>query len=691
MLRTAIIPLLLLLLAPAAASAQGAADTLAAMAPRPAIIWQVKNRFRLFEDADQGVAGKVDLVLADLAAGPIHGSYVDLVRQTRADPALGSSPFLYQHTRFDGNGPPPGPDQPSDYLRPRVQHIVATLAHAGPWDTTCTWSVDGGQGKMLACDKPFEFDLALDASFRAHGVVWVRTNAETGVDPVTIATDDRLVLGLGDSYAAGEGNPDQPANLALVKPGGWGVYFRAADWWRNTAIGLGANHVLDQTGSAQWWSNECHRSLFSPQLLAAWKLAAADPHRSVTFVSFACSGAATLDGFVTPQQNPPGEGRYLKGQTGPAKAHSQLEQAVTALCAGKVELRRLTYDPADFPVWQGIYHKTYGADATLKYPTCLDGRWRRQPDVIFMTLGGNDIGFGGLGAWALTPVDLLNANTINSFANKYLKGALVFVCPSAPFVFSDGDAQDDDGHYDRRCELGKYAGNEGARHLIDEELPGLLRLVADGLAQSGLSEHARVIHAVYPAPFNDETGKPCGTRTAEFPEDKDLRQVWSALDVLLVFNSLKPSVSLMKTQALEKVLPRLDAQIEKSAAEHHWLVATMPPDYARHGFCAGSGDRIADFGFPQIKRGFLGLYTGGWDPSFFKPTGAPSDWDAYKIRQPWLHSANDTLLTQMVGDKHGAISFESLSGMLHPTAEGETAIADQFFAALPSDLFGPVP
>ena len=41
----------------------------------------------------------------------------------------------------------------------------------------------------------------------------------------------------------------------------------------------------------------------------------------------------------------------------------------------------------------------------------------------------------------------------------------------------------------------------------------------------------------------------------------------------------------------------------------------------------------------------------------------------------WLRNANDSLLTEMVFNGDGEITGESLSGMMHPTAEGHSAMA----------------
>jgi hypothetical protein len=59
-------------------------------------------------------------------------------------------------------------------------------------------------------------------------------------------------------------------------------------------VGIGDNRFIEE--NARWHDQACHRSLYSHRLRAALQLAIADPHRAVTFLGFACSGAETTFG-----------------------------------------------------------------------------------------------------------------------------------------------------------------------------------------------------------------------------------------------------------------------------------------------------------------------------------------------------------------------------------------------------------
>ncbi|HYB99071.1 MAG TPA: Ig-like domain-containing protein [Candidatus Limnocylindrales bacterium] len=108
--------------------------------------------------------------------------------------------------------------------------------------------------------------------FPAQGNYWVELTVkeadgsiETYTQPVRVK--DYLIVVLGDSSASGEGAVDRPVYPELATP-----YEQNADW------------VDDR----------CHRSANAGGAQAARLLEDADPTSSVTFLSFACSGA-TLD------------------------------------------------------------------------------------------------------------------------------------------------------------------------------------------------------------------------------------------------------------------------------------------------------------------------------------------------------------------------------------------------------------
>ena len=659
------------------------------------IEWQVDNPYRLFGTSSGEVTDGSSALDAISQQSSVSSAYIKLEHYLRAD----SKPrdrAVYLHNHFMRDY---GVYEPT-YLKPSDEVIVAHLADPSLDDVTCVWSESDIPLATQACSKPIRITLAFDQNtFHAKGIVKVETS--NSVNPaarssytVSIDAPDLLVLGLGDSYASGEGNPDRPADLSQVKVPGR-VYARPTDWWRPFPATIQNGGVLPQRASADWWSNECHRSLFSPHALAAMRLAVASQHQSVTFLSFACSGASVLDGFVSPQESPPGEARAstLKGAILASK-YSQIDQAIFALCAyATTQTQSLDYDAAKYPVWDGIYTGLAHRTAPPTYQKC--SKWTRQPDLIFVTIGGNDVGFAGLGAWALVPYDLgiftplINNTIFAQEADSISWNHIGFMCPDQPFKYVD--PVDNTERTDPRCNGGGAGDKGGARHLIQDELPNLLKLADAGLRESHLADRAVIIQETYPGPFYDQRGLLCGSypNGLDFKQVHDLEEPWRALDVMTVFPPLSLRVDRIKAANLAVIIvPSLDHVLTQVSEADGWTVVQPPPDYSKHGFCAGEGGLNSDFGFPRPKISFLFLVSPSWDSSF----PAPAEWDPYRPeRKRWLRDANDSVLTEMVSDIHGAVTTESIVGMLHPSAAGEAAVADGLFAAIPKRLFVAAP
>ena len=195
----------------------------------------------------------------------------------------------------------------------------------------CNWYLDGlalsGKGNCQS----FQFDTAISAG----QIVRVETNDDRA-GTITVKPTDILVVGMGDSYASGEGVPDVPA-VTGVSP-------------------------------ALWFDEKCHLSLLSAQSLTAARLAANNKHRSVTFVSRACSGARIIDVVDLPQTDPP---------------HKRLGR-VASLCYG------------------GSHNTDCASSESRILPAQLTAikndlkhadKGEREPDLVLLSISGNDFGF----------------------------------------------------------------------------------------------------------------------------------------------------------------------------------------------------------------------------------------------------------------------------------------------------------
>lgn len=163
----------------------------------------------------------------------------------------------------------------------------------------------------------------------------------------SVVVSDILIVSVGDSYAAGEGNPEVPGD-----PPQW-----ADD---------GSTQVTQQEIDHDF----AHRSGLAGPTQAALAIERADPHTSVTFVFLAVSGASIDQGVV-------GEGEQKVGGDGTTGAlRPQIDELIELMGCGP-------------------------EDST----SC-----RRTVDALLVSTGGNDIGFSfTLGSLiALDPVLVVN-------------------------------------------------------------------------------------------------------------------------------------------------------------------------------------------------------------------------------------------------------------------------------------------
>jgi hypothetical protein len=254
-----------------------------------------------------------------------------------------------------------------NYLSPADHPIMARLSGPVPADATCNWSFDDGtippQQLSQPCGQPVRVRLRYGKpTIAAVGI----TRADGSVDNATLEIEvrDLLIAGLGDSVAAGEGNPD--VAIALADEGFCFRRFLASgEYFRPSRLDFTGNKTCDDTPGpadattmanwarhgAHWMSAACHRSLYSYQLRAALAIAIENPHVAVTFVPLACTGATIDDGLLGSQR--------------------ARECPLTGSCAGSVA-------------------------AQIAQLQAALARAKRKLDLMLLTVGANDIRFSGL-------------------------------------------------------------------------------------------------------------------------------------------------------------------------------------------------------------------------------------------------------------------------------------------------------
>jgi hypothetical protein len=333
------------------------------------IEWEVTNRFRLFrseEDFKRHVAAhRGDGVLAAERrlekASDGRGWARDMLDRLCVD----QSGRLLETCQRDGVR--------ESYLAPEDHRIAAVIAGPLPANTGCTWRFNDRQDRPQETTLPCDEEVRLRVRYGRPTLATVDIALTDGTAQqikTEIGVRDFLIAGLGDSIAAGEGNPDRPIALdeggfcfRRFLGGAFSEYFRPgrAGFRGNKACDPapdpGGNSLADWAKlNARWLSSICHRSLYGYQMRAALALAIENPHIAVTFLPLACSGATIASGFLGSQ---------------PVR-----ECPTTGSCPGTA--------PAQI--------------ARLREVMALAQRQRadRQLDLVLLTIGANDIWFSSL-------------------------------------------------------------------------------------------------------------------------------------------------------------------------------------------------------------------------------------------------------------------------------------------------------
>jgi hypothetical protein len=333
------------------------------------IEWEVTNRFRLFRN-------EADFRRHVLAA---RAGSVLAAEQTlaRGSDGRGWAKDLLGHLCLDAAGAVTETCQrdgvKENYLVPQDHRVAVRLAGTVPGNATCTWTFDDGTPPPQQATLPCTEEVRLRVRYGVPLIAAVGvTRADGSVDgaSVEVRVRDLLIAGLGDSVAAGEGNPDRPIELAdegfcfrRFFGSGLSEYFRPsrAGFQGNKACpdaaAVNASEVAEWSRQgAQWLSPACHRSLYGYQIRTALALAVENPHIAVTFIPLACTGATIESGLLSSQ--------------------GASDCPASGSCAGTV--------PSQIGQLSSLVEKSRRQRAD------------RNLDLILLTIGANDIKFSGL-------------------------------------------------------------------------------------------------------------------------------------------------------------------------------------------------------------------------------------------------------------------------------------------------------
>jgi hypothetical protein len=594
-----------------------------------AIEWEVANRFRLF-------AEQIDFDAHVRALRAVRSKTVLEIEQKLADESprgIGWAAGVHRLC-FDGwTGRVPAKCRrdgvEEDYLNPKDLRVKLTAKLPADFgNAKCRWTIGGETGKTVPdrdCQITVNDQRVPTNQAIAVSVVAQNESGASIQGSVTVEARDVLIVGLGDSTASGEGNPTRPVALNDN-----GFCFRRVllrDRDRFFLPGRAkANVIADcplpgetrdqrdewEAANAEWLFAPCHLSLYSYQSRAAIALAAENPSLSVTYYPMGCTGATIREGMLGKQRAR--ERPRRGGQTFPRDVSGQIEQLSSYL-----RVSGTNPNPA------------------------------RHPDLIFLTVGGNDLKFSGLVA------DLLIAEDPERGILRRQK------------LIS--------GPADSRQMFGPLAEDFKALRR------SLLRLTGSSLE--------RVIFVNYSNPAMHQGDKICPTSR---------RGVDAHPAFAVDGRKVEQAVAFVE----EEFLPRLKAYATCGGGagcsdpnrERMTYVDEHMAAFRHHGFCAvDAHDPVFDRECFRDGDSFNTSAQGGLnDP--LKCSPAARNFRPYSKRARWIRTVNDSFFTAMTYPAMGALANPAdihdglwgvasvvYGGAIHPTGEGHAAMAD---AALPA-------
>ena len=590
-------------------------------ASRPAIEWRVENPFRLFVDhADTELHRATYAALSpdEQRRTPVLAAERELATRHPdgwAAALLGAVCWDANKNRYqcpDGGA----------FVFPKSHRVVAQVkgvADAG--NVECTWrtaikGTDSSRGDAITqrCDRPAELEIP----YPGGATIVVEAGGDQS-GRVDARVTDLLIVGMGDSFASGEGNPDVPVRFSRERSADYGggntrdlsllgLPTRVGGWRQ-----IGDKDFIAE--NARWLDQACHRSLYSHQVRAALQLAVEDPHRAVTLVGVGCSGAEVVFGMFL---------RYKGNEWVPnPPVYSQISAVAEAQCGTREAPLQ------DLPEAYHLNGQIPELQGGLVLRKCHQD-FARKIDLLMLSIGGNDVGFARVVANAVL-ADESNLKRLGGWIGQ------VHGAPEASRLIASLDQ--------------RYKSLNRALH---------------NLLHIPWAESDRILLTAYPAMALLEDGR------SVCPDGA------AGMDVMPQL-----SLSAARAQDGQVVAERLNRGMRTSAREHGWTYVDAHRDqFLGRGICAGWIDNgltsVDDLRMPRK----VGPAWEPFNPADFQPYAMRQRWfrtpnDAFMTGN--FH-VSATVLQNVL--KMQSLSWFQLllaatySGAFHPTAEGQAAMAD---------------
>lgn len=547
----------------------------------------------------------------------------------------------------------------------------------------CTWSF---QGEMTTqpCELGFLFQVPLSGA--KLQVTFDGKEIEEPINPNHV-----VIIGMGDSYASGEGNPDYPGDWksGQTLPGN-----NELEWLVDYKNRLVSPAEAPDAKSNHWVDDTCHRSFYSHQSLTALKIASENPHAYVSFLHYACTGAEAFDGLLVPQYQAWGKGIYVP--------YSQVNFAIRELCqdgkplgeaapiyeavskkeTGGINIRAFHRrgGPGNRPrshsnlipnpeldnfsrFTQSIREKNNGHFPQSGLLTCATGKIR-TPDYVLLNEGGNSMGFADIVQYFVVPTQW----------KLGIVGNLLFpeVCPSPEYRV----ASKDNRQLDRYCKRLDKKINYHSGDLTNGQTGSLgmkdrYTLLFNILEHRLGLEPKQIVMAQYPDPLRD-TASPSPVceplASTDFRVPGDAPKVFNPQGA---WYGLKAAASKGLIRTLSDLPGRNFRRWQFNLTASEAGLALKQFDELREVLSNTARDRGISF-VCETRDAFVGY--GWWKGSRgnlpnTKPYWAVWDWNpyAYESETRAIRTGNDTVITQP-GDKR-------ITGAVHPNLTGHRLIA----------------
>lgn len=526
-----------------------------------------------------------------------------------------------------------------NYLNPQHARLKLKVTVPAEYlDTICEWTAVTGSDKQTIskpCKETVTSLRARTENARSKEptqikVVARRNDGQSLAGSIQIRVRDVFIVGMGDSIASGEGNPNRPVRLDFegkcfrnFRSQTDHIYLPGRRDQNGQILYLDMDCLISnddwakwRTGDARWLYSGCHRSIYGYQSRTALAIALLNRQITVTYIPLGCTGATIREGIVGSQF---ARERDVVGyKIAPRSVESQLSALTSYL--------------------KGITDRT---------------GYHRPVDLILLTVGANDIGFGGLVA---------NLLLKDGVERSSVKSTLVDV--------------------------------EKARSRLKGSLRDDFALLRRHLRKVTGGDLKRVVYTTYWNPGAHNDGQACPTSRRGFDGHPAFH---------VDGNSLKKTIDFVESELIPSL--KSHAKCTSKGGCKNPSVETMGyvddhlKDFRSHGICA-EAPSDPEFDRECFKDGDTFRFVSDTAGAFKCPLscGCPPDtqFRPYRSRARWIRTPNDAYLTAMsyitrqsdsilarllmepsnLHDAYWGITSQLYSGAIHPTAEGHAAMAD---------------